>query len=78
MRVDHWARRLREFRMGSDESEPSQSAQRFCTFCGKMEAFIDFLVVTKGSDSAICNECVATCVEIMTDHKARTAQEQKQ
>lgn len=41
-----------------------------CSFCGKSKEEVEKLIV--GENTAICNECVSLCVDILKDEKERT------
>ena len=45
-----------------------------CSFCGKPEEQVVYIV--KGPAVYICNECIACCVEIITEFRNKAAAEQ--
>ena len=54
--------------MSDDKKQPTQeSAQQFCSFCGKSVYEVKKLV--RGRNVCICDECINLCNDIMADEK---------
>lgn len=47
--------------------------RRICDFCGKGAEAVEFLIVSPGEYSDICNECVDVCVEIIAERRSKRA-----
>ena len=43
------------------------TARIYCSFCGKSD--LEALEIITAESVAICDECVALCVEIITEHR---------
>lgn len=50
-----------------DEVRRNDPKAIFCSFCGKSQDQVDFLIA--GPQVEICNECVNLCVQIILDKK---------
>src|SRR5262245_11027628 len=45
---------------------PAQKPLFYCAFCGKSQ--LDVRTLVAGPDTFICDECVATCTDVIEDH----------
>lgn len=56
----------------------TRAAIRYCSFCGKSEYAVEFLVVAwEGKSPGICNECIDLCNEISAVRQAVPTTESK-
>lgn len=51
-------------------SSVAKQLNHVCDFCGKSKENVEKLIV--GENSAICNDCVTLCVDILDDEKVKT------
>ena len=46
---------------------PSKNIQHICSFCGRTENQVDFLVPSPVTNAMICNNCIDACSELIDD-----------
>jgi ATP-dependent protease Clp ATPase subunit len=44
--------------------------QHICDFCGRTQEAAEILIVSPSKNADICEQCVATCAELIAQHRA--------
>ena len=60
-------------------ADSSKEALRFCSFCGRSEEEVNFLIPARDGKAFICESCIEVCSEFIDEHfSALTAEEDEE